>query len=72
MIHTIEELGEISVARGCGLAALAIGTFMVGLSWDMVLAAKVGGGFSFFSSARSCSSGPRGRSAAQWKRPSSG
>ena len=43
MIHTIEELGEISVARGCGLAALAIGTFMVGLSWDMVLAAKVGG-----------------------------
>jgi hypothetical protein len=43
MIQTIEELGEVSVARGCGLAALAIGTFMVGLSWDMVLAAKVGG-----------------------------
>ena len=43
MIQTIEELGEISVARGCGLAVLAIGTFMVGLSWDMVLAAKVGG-----------------------------
>jgi len=43
MIQSIEELAEISVARGCGLAALAIGTFMVGLSWDMVLAAKVGG-----------------------------
>jgi hypothetical protein len=43
MIQTIEELGELSVARGCGLAALAIATFMVGLSWDMVLAAKVGG-----------------------------
>jgi len=43
MIQTIEELGEVSVARGCGLAALAIATFMVGLSWDMVLAAKVGG-----------------------------
>jgi predicted lysophospholipase L1 biosynthesis ABC-type transport system permease subunit len=29
--------------RGCGLAGLAIATLMVGLSWDMVLAAKVGG-----------------------------
>jgi hypothetical protein len=48
MIQTIEELGEVSVARGCGLAALAIATFMVGLSWDMVLAAKVGGLLALF------------------------
>jgi hypothetical protein len=39
----IDALAEISVARGCGFAALAIFTFMVGLSWDMVLACKVGG-----------------------------
>jgi hypothetical protein len=39
----IEGLAEISVARGCGFAGLAIGTFMVGLSWDMALASKVGG-----------------------------
>jgi hypothetical protein len=42
-MQTIEELGEVSVARSCGLAGLAIATLMVGLSWDMVLAAKVGG-----------------------------
>ena len=43
MIQTIEELAEISIARGCGFAALAIATLVVGLSWDMVLAAKTGG-----------------------------
>jgi hypothetical protein len=43
VIQTIEHLAEVSVARGCAFAALAIGTFMVGLSWDMALAAKVGG-----------------------------
>jgi hypothetical protein len=43
MIQTIEELAEISIARGCGFAALAIATLTVGLSWDMVLAAKTGG-----------------------------
>jgi hypothetical protein len=42
-MQTIEELAEISIARGCGFAALAIATLMVGLSWDMVLAAKTGG-----------------------------
>jgi len=42
MLAAIEVLAEISVARGCGFAALAILTLMVGLSWD-VLASKVGG-----------------------------
>jgi hypothetical protein len=39
----IERLAEISVARGCAFAGLAIFTFMIGLSWDMALASKVGG-----------------------------
>jgi hypothetical protein len=39
----LEHLAELSVARGCGYGGLAILTFMVGLSWDMVLATKVGG-----------------------------
>jgi hypothetical protein len=43
MIQTIEELAEVSIARGCGFAALAIATLVVGLSWDVVLAAKTGG-----------------------------
>lgn len=43
MLQRIESLAEISIARGCGFAALAIFTFMVGLSWDMALACKVGG-----------------------------
>ena len=43
MLTAIEVLAEISVARGCGFAAIAILTLMVGLSWDMVLASKVGG-----------------------------
>ena len=44
MLQKIEEVAEISVARGCGFAALAILTLMIGLSWDMMLASKVGGG----------------------------
>lgn len=43
MLARIESLAEASVARGCGFAALAILTFMVGLSWDVALACKVGG-----------------------------
>jgi hypothetical protein len=43
VLQKIELLAEISVARGCGFAALAILTFMLGLSWDMELASRVGG-----------------------------
>jgi hypothetical protein len=39
----IEHFVEVSIARGCGYVGLAVLTFMVGLSWDMVLATKVGG-----------------------------
>ena len=39
----IERLAEIIVARGCAFAGLAILTFMIGLSWDMALASRVGG-----------------------------
>jgi hypothetical protein len=39
----IEQFAEISVARGSAFAGLAIFTFMIGLSWDMALASKVGG-----------------------------
>lgn len=43
MIKKIEDLAEVSVARGCGFAALAIVTLMVGLSDQMHLACKAGG-----------------------------
>lgn len=43
MLGTIERVAELSVARGCGFAALAIVTFMVGLSDQMHLACKAGG-----------------------------
>jgi hypothetical protein len=43
MMHDLEEHVEACVARGCGFAGLAIATLMVGLSWDLVLACKVGG-----------------------------
>ena len=43
MLQRIELLAELSIARGYGFAALAILTFMLGLSWDMVLASQVGG-----------------------------
>jgi hypothetical protein len=39
----LDDLAEISVARGCGFGLLAIATLMLGLSWDMILSAKVGG-----------------------------
>jgi len=42
-MRRIEELAEFSVARGCGFGLIAIGTFVVGLCDDMVLALKAGG-----------------------------
>lgn len=43
MIATIERLAEISVARGCGFAALGILTTMTGLSGEPASAFKAGG-----------------------------
>jgi hypothetical protein len=43
MIQRIEHLAHVSVARGCGFAAIAIFTFVVGLSGEMALALKAGG-----------------------------
>ena len=43
MLQQIEEVAEICVARGCGFAALGILTLILGLSWDMTLASKIGG-----------------------------
>jgi len=43
LIERIEELAEVSVARGCGFAALAIVCVMVGLADQMHLSCKVGG-----------------------------
>jgi hypothetical protein len=48
MLQRIEALAELSIARGCGFAALAIFTFMVGLSWDPALATEVGGILALF------------------------
>ncbi|MGE3914726.1 MAG: hypothetical protein AB7F78_03420 [Hyphomicrobiaceae bacterium] len=43
MIDRIEHLAHVSVARGCGFAALAILTFFIGMSSDIVVAFKCGG-----------------------------
>ena len=43
MIKTIEDLAEVSVARGCGFAGLGIVCLMVGLSDQMSVACKAGG-----------------------------
>jgi hypothetical protein len=43
MQSSIEDAAEVSVARGCGFAALAIATCMVGLSAEMPLAFQCGG-----------------------------
>jgi hypothetical protein len=43
MLQRIEQTAQVSVARACGFAALAISLFMVGLSGDMVSSFKVGG-----------------------------
>lgn len=45
MFHRIEDLAHLSVGRGCGFAAIAILTFVVGLSDDMELALRCGGLF---------------------------
>ena len=41
-IDRIRQLAELSVRRACGFAALAIVTFMVGLSADPIVALKAG------------------------------
>ena len=43
MLEAIENAAEVSVARGCGFAALGIITLMVGLSDQAYLACKAGG-----------------------------
>jgi hypothetical protein len=43
MLERIEHLAEVSVARGCGFAALAIVTFMLGLADQMDVSCKAGG-----------------------------
>lgn len=43
MLETIERLAEVSVARGCGFAALGIVTLMVGLADQLYLAFQAGG-----------------------------
>ncbi len=43
MLKTIEYLAEVSVARGCGFAALGIVTLMVGLADQAYLALQAGG-----------------------------
>ena len=39
-MHKIELLAGVWIARGCGFAALAIVTLMLGLSRDMALASE--------------------------------
>lgn len=43
MIEKIEYLAHVSVARGCGFAALGILTFFIGMSADLVVAFKCAG-----------------------------
>lgn len=43
MLQKIERVAHVSVARACGFGALAIVTFMVGLSADVVNCLKTGG-----------------------------
>lgn len=46
MLDRIETLATRSVGRGCAFAMLAIGTMMVGLSYEPALAFEMGGVFS--------------------------
>jgi hypothetical protein len=46
VFERIEELAHLSVGRGCGFAAIAILTCVVGLSDNMELALRCGGYFS--------------------------
>ncbi len=43
MLERIESIAAHSVARGCGFAMIAIGTTMVGLSYDPVQSLQIGG-----------------------------
>ena len=43
MLQKIEHLAHISVARGCAFAALAVVTFMIGISGDLARALEMGG-----------------------------
>lgn len=43
MLNRIEQQAEVSVGRACGFAAVAVVTFMVGLSGDVLLSMKAGG-----------------------------
>jgi hypothetical protein len=43
MIDRIEQAANLSVARGCGFAALGILTFFIGMSADPTVALKSGG-----------------------------
>lgn len=43
MLQRIERVAQVSVARACGFGALAILTFMVGLSGDLAVSLKAGG-----------------------------
>lgn len=51
MLQPIRRVAELSIARGCGFAALGIFTMMVGLSFDLALAFKAGGVSALFASA---------------------
>jgi hypothetical protein len=51
MIERIEHLAHVSVARGCGFAALAILTFFIGMLGDLVTAFKCAGYLSLLASA---------------------
>jgi hypothetical protein len=50
MLQRIEHTAHVSVARACGFAALAIMTFMVGLSGDLGASFKAGGILSLMTS----------------------
>lgn len=41
-MNRVEFLADLVVKRGCGFALLAIGTVMLGLSYDLVLCFKSG------------------------------
>lgn len=51
MIDRIERAAHLSVARGCGFAALGILTFFIGMSADMVAALKGAGYLSLMATA---------------------
>ena len=42
-MRRLQEVAWVSIARACGFAALAIGTFMFGLSGDALMSFRAGG-----------------------------